>query len=118
MSTNAGAVSGRPAAERLQVLRGEAGLALESVVGAGRADQRSDEGEPISDAGQLRQQLTDVQTGDLRGDRPELAADLDRRVRLQVDRVHVRRPAVEVDVDDRPGGRLDPRRILGPEQVG
>src|SRR5262249_38296896 len=59
-----------------------------------------------------------LEAGQLRGDRLELAADLGRGVRLQVDRVHLRRAAVEVDIDDRLCRGADAGRGLGAEQVG
>ena len=51
--------------------------------------------------GEPRQVLADLDAGDVRGDRLELAADLGRGVRLEVEHVLVRRPAGQEDHDDR-----------------
>ena len=55
------------AAHRLKVLGAEAGLTLEGVMSALRAYQRTDEGEPVGDGGDLRQQFGNLQAGNLGG---------------------------------------------------
>ena len=54
--------------------------------------------------------------GDLRRNRRELAANLAGSLRLEIDHVQMRRPAVEVDVDHRLLRRTDPRSRLSPQQ--
>src|SRR5262245_5675369 len=60
---------------------------------------RTDDGVSIRNRGQLRQMLTNGNSADPGGYRLEFAANLDRRLRLQVERVQVRRPAIVVDQD-------------------
>ena len=67
--------------------------------------ERTDQREPIGHPGQPGQQLTDLDAGDACPDRPEFAADLRRRVGLQVVHVEVRRPAGEDHHDHRLCGR-------------
>jgi hypothetical protein len=49
----------------------------------------------------LREDLADLDAGDLRRDRLKLAADFGRGLGLDVPQVLVRRAAAEEDVDDR-----------------
>ena len=58
-------------------------------------------GQLVHDLGLQRHVLADLDAGDVRGDRLELAADLGRGVRLHVVAVDVRRPAAQPDHDDR-----------------
>ncbi len=52
-------------------------------------------------AASWREQFADMDAGDVRRDRIELAADLPRGVRLRIPHVDVGRPSRQVDVDDR-----------------
>ena len=69
--------------------------------------ERPHDGQPIGARGEPRQVLAERDAGRLRGDRLELAADLGRRVGLQVERVELARPAGQEDQDHRlrPPGR-------------
>jgi hypothetical protein len=55
--------------------------------------QRADDRELVGQPRELRQVLADAEAGHAGGDRPELAADLFRRVGLGVERVHLGRAA-------------------------
>jgi hypothetical protein len=81
--------------------------------------QRADHGQAIHDRGDLGQALADVDAGNIRGDRPQLALDLRRRLGLGIERLVLRRRAVLVDQDARLGlaelrakGRGRGRRLL------
>ena len=67
--------------------------------------------------GQARQVLADVDAGDVGPDRLELAADLDRGVRLEVHHVLVRRPAGQEDHDDGLVRAADAGLGLGPQDL-
>ena len=69
-------------------------------------------------AAMLREQLADLDAGHVGLDRLELAADLARGVGLEVPHVLVRRPAGQVDVDDRLVLRAAALVGLGAKQVG
>ena len=56
---------------------------------------------PIGNRRQLGEQLADLHAGQHRGDRAKLAADFDRSLGLGIGEVDVRRPTVEVDIDQR-----------------
>ena len=83
------------------------------VVAAVVADQRADEDELVRHLGDAREVLADVDAGDVGVDRLELAADVGRGVRFEVPHVDVRRPAGQVDVDDRLVRRADAGLGLG-----
>ena len=99
------------------ILFREAQLALEGVVPPVRAHERTEEDILARIRREPRQKLGDVEAGDLCADRSKLAADLRQRVRLRNDQTHLRRPAVEVDIDDRLARRTNPRGIFGAEHV-
>ena len=84
---------------------------------ARRADERANENELVRGCGQLRQILTNLVAGNLGGNGAELAADLARSLRLEVDHVQVRRPAVEMDIDHRLVRRTDARGRFGPQKA-
>ena len=73
------------------------GRAVVRVVVAERPHQR----ELVHLRRDLRQQVADLQAGDLRLRRVELAAELRGRVGLQVERVEVALPAVQEHEDER-----------------
>ena len=89
------ALRGESAAER-----GERGR----VVVRHRVVQAADDRQPVDDPRRVRQVLADLDTGHARRDRPELAADLPRGVRLHVPGVEVARAAVVEDQDARADG--------------
>ena len=60
----------------------------------------ADDGQFVRDLRLEREKLADVHAGDVCLDRLELAAVLDRSVRLQIIHIDVTWPAVEVDHDD------------------
>jgi len=93
-------------------------LALEGIVRAGGPDERANESELIGDARHFGHQFADLETGNPRGDWPEFAADLDRRIGLEIDHVLVGRTAVQVDVDDRLVRRRNPCGGFGPQETG
>ena len=107
----------RPAAERLQVLLPVSRLALKRVMLAVRLDQRPNEGELLRRFRQPRHSIGNVQSRHGGGDRKKLAADLDRGVRLRIDRIHLRRSAVQMNVDDGFTRATDPRLRFGAEQL-
>jgi hypothetical protein len=78
-------------------------------------DDRSDDRGPVHHPGEPGEDLADPDAGHVGVDRPELAADLDGGLGLEVPQVLVRRPAPEEDIDDRlvPGPGLLSR--LGPQ---
>src|SRR5205823_413456 len=94
-----------------------AGRALDGVVPAAGTDDRADEGELVGQGGDLREALADLDAGDGRADRLELAADLGRGVGLEVPHVLVGWAAAEEDVDHRLVRGL-PERLLGAQDVG
>ena len=91
----------RPAARRRRLARMVAVEDLDGVVIGLVADERADDDELVHDPGQPRQRLADLDAGDVGRDRPPRAGDLLRRVGLEVEHVLVRRPADQVDQDDR-----------------
>ena len=93
-------------------------LALEAVVPAGGTDERAKEDEAVGDAGNLGQELGELETVELGRDGSERATNLGGSVGLRVDKVHLGRPAVEVKVDDGLVGGTDAGGRLGPEQIG
>jgi hypothetical protein len=93
-------------------------LGAQLVPGQRVADAAQD-GEPVGTTGQPRQVLAHLDAGHVGVDRPELAAKLRGRVRLHVERIHVRRAAAEEDEDRR--GRPRPANLLrlrGPQVTG
>lgn len=62
--------------------------------------------------------FANVEARQIRGNRGELAAYLYRRGGLQVDEVHLRRSAVEMDVDHGLGRALDSCGSLSPQKLG
>ena len=80
--------------------------------------ERADHRELVGDLGEPGHVLADFHAVDIRGDRRELAAEFLRRERLQVEHVHVRRAAGQIDVDDRLAGGLRTRQRLRTEQFG
>ena len=74
----------------------------------------------VGEVGDLREQLADADAGDLRGDGRERAAELERRGRLGVPGVELRRPAPQPEQDDRLALGQSNRRPAWPaaEQVG
>jgi hypothetical protein len=91
---------GRTAANAGQVLGIKAALALKRVVSGGGADERADENELVGGSGKLWKVLANVDARQAGGNRLELAANLSRSVGLEIDHVHLRRAAVEMDIDD------------------
>ena len=102
------AAQGRMTADRSELLRGEARLALKGVVLAIGSDQRAQEDEAVRVRRHLRHQLGQMHAGNLGGQGLELAANLAGRVGLRVNQVHLRRAAVEMQVDDRLARGADP----------
>src|SRR5579872_3413034 len=94
-----------------------AGLADAGVVLIAGADKRSDDGELVHHRRNLGHVLANLDAGDVGLDRLELAADIGRRVGLQVEHVLMRRAAGQVDHDDRLVGGSDARRGLGSQHV-
>ena len=105
-----------PAAGRL-VAREPPRLALEGVVVVNRADHRADEDELVHDGSGAREQLADLDAGDVRRDGFQLAANLARRVHLQVEHILMRRAAGQEDVDDGLVRFADARLRLDAQQV-
>lgn len=104
------------AADVVHVLRGKSRLALKRIVSTCGTNERPDERELVRIGGQQRQQLANLKAGQLRRDAGELAANLNRSLRLQIDHVLLRRPTVEMD-DDHALLRLpNPRSSFGPKQ--
>ncbi len=66
-----------------------------------RADDAANERELVRHLRHQRQVLADFDAGNVRLDRLELAADFRRRIHLQIERVLVRRPARQINHDDR-----------------
>ena len=94
------------------------GDALESVVRAAGADDRADRHQLVHLRGDPRQMLADLDARHVGLDRLELAADLGRRVHLQIEHVLVRRPAGQEDHDDRLcASRRMPATALGPQNL-
>ena len=89
----------RPSAGRC-IARRAASEALVSVVATMRPDHRTDEAELVRHAGDLREQLTYLNSGNIRVDRFELAADVRRRVEFDVEHVLMRRTTGQEDHDD------------------
>ena len=79
------------------------------LVSAQRVRDAADNRELVGALGQVGQVLTDLDARHIRLDRAELAADLRRGVGLEIERVHVRRTARQVDEDGgfRSGSRGD-----------
>ena len=67
--------------------------------------QRTHQRPEVAPLGQARQMLADIDSGRPRGDRPELAADALRRIRLEVEALQLRQSTGEENIDDRPGLR-------------
>ena len=65
------------------------------------ADDRADRHELVHHSRNPREQLADLDPRHVRLDGLELAADLARRIRLDIPHVLMRRPARQEDVDDR-----------------
>ena len=105
----------RPAPLTLQILRVIARLALIGIVLTGRADDGAEEGKSVGEPGESGKQLADLDPRHGRSDRRKLTTHLRRPIGLHVDRVHLRRPAVEMNMNHRPphGGRSG----IGPEQI-
>jgi len=84
-------------------------LVMVVAMGAG-ADQR----DFVHNAAHVRQQLANMRAGYIGGDGPIDAANLFRRIRLEIEAVMVRQPAAQIDEDDRASPRLPPigRRIV------
>ena len=76
---------------------------------ASDAVQRPDQGDLIHARRHLRQQLADLDAGDVAADRLELALDLGRRVGLEVEGVLMGQAAGEAIPNG--GGRVIPQRI-------
>ena len=70
------------------------------IVRARRTNQRTDERKPIRCRRKFREQLTNLKTRQLGLNRLELTTNLPRSVWFHVDRVQLRRTAVQMDVDD------------------
>ena len=80
---------------------------------------RADHGRLVGDARQPRHDLRVVDAGDLRPDHAELAANLGRRVRLGVEGLVMRRPAVHPDEDAAARRRsLGARRGAEADEIG
>jgi hypothetical protein len=80
--------------------------------------QTANQREPVRHAGELREQLADLQPGDHGGDRSEGTAVLGRCGRLQVEQVDVTRPAIGPHQNHREIGierRLGCSLARGPE---
>ena len=93
--------------------------ALDGVVAAAGADDRADDDALVHAGGHAREDLADLDAGDVGGDRLELAADFGRGVGLDVPHILVRRSAAQEDVDDRLVPRAgDAGAGLGAEDVG
>ena len=111
---------------RLADPHGEAGHALEARMLVELADERADHRQLVHDGRRSGQQLADLDSRQLRGDRLELAADSRGSIGLEVERVLVRQAAREVDHDHRlvrrpsrrSGSRRRSRQRLGLEQPG
>ena len=106
----------RPAAGRRRLLRVVAVEDLDGVVVGLVADQRADDDELVHHPRQPRERLADLDAGDVGRDRPPRPGDLLRGVGLEVEHVLVRRPADQVDQDDRLV-RPPPRLGLGPQEA-
>jgi hypothetical protein len=68
-------------------------------------------------SGQLRHQFADFHAGDIGRDRHELAAELFRGRRLQVEGVHVCWTTGQIDIDDRFAGCPCPRLLFRLQQL-
>ena len=88
-----------PATDRSAVSPVPSAETLEGVVATSAADDRSNEDELFSSGGNFRKALADLNSGDGRRDRVELATDLLRCVCLDFPHVLVRRSATQEDVD-------------------
>ena len=98
-----------------QVLAGQHAVAAHEVV-ARVVVQRADDGELVRHLRLLGEQLGDVEPGHPRADRLPDAGVLLRGVRLHVIKVHVPRPAVEPDQNDRRVlAAVLARLLLGPQ---
>ena len=78
-------------------------LALEPIVPAGRADEGAEENKSIRHCRHARHQLGEMHAGKLGSDAGEFTAQFGGGFRLGIDHVHLRRAAVEMDVDHRLG---------------
>ena len=93
-------------------------LALERVVRTRGSDERANEHKALGERRDLRHKLSEIKSGDCRAQWTKLTADVDGCIGLRVDHVHVRRAAVEMDVDDRFARGADPSCVFGAEQSG
>ena len=79
-------------------------------VGMDAGRHRADDAHPIGAGGRKREQLAELEARDARRDREERPADLDRRRRLGVEGLVLRRPAGEEDDQARVGPRASGER--------
>src|SRR5207248_1444629 len=91
----------RPASKRGKVCHLPSGHALKGVVPVGGADDRANDRAAVHDSRKLRKDFANLNSRNLRVDRRKLAANLCRRVKLQVEHVLVRRATPQEDIDDR-----------------
>ncbi len=106
----------RPERRPSLALEGRLGVAGETLIRrvlVAAADDRTDHGHPVHQAGESGHVLAEVDAGHVRRNRLELAADLGGGVRLEVHHVLVRWPAGQKDHDDRLVLQATPRRRLG-----
>src|SRR5258708_33902919 len=87
-------------ADRLQLSRKPAGHALETVVPVGGPNHRADKDGFIGQACELLKNLANFNPRNVGLDRTEFAANLFRRVRLEIPQILVWRPAAGKDIDD------------------
>ena len=97
---------------------GVSGQERQRVVRVERVAERTDQRRPVHPACQPWQVLADVEAGQRRGDRPELAPDAVGGIGLEVEHIDVRRAAEQVEHEDRSGrparARGGPARGLHP----
>ena len=111
----------RVAADDPEVALLPPGVALEGFVAVGHADDGPDDRRLVHHLRDPREDLADLDAGDVGGDRLELAPDLGGGLGLDVPHVLVRRPAAEEDVDHRLVRRFLRRGRpagLGADEVG
>ncbi len=90
----------RPTARRLLTATAMSGDALEGVVRAAGADDRTDRNQLVHVRGDERKMLADLDAGHVGFDRSELAANFRRRVHFKIEEVLMRRSAGQEDHDD------------------
>ena len=83
------------------------------------AAERADQREFIADGREFRHEMADLHPRHVGGNRMEFAANLRRRIGLEIEGVDMRRTALQIDIDDRViVHRAGRGRRFGPQQIG